>query len=75
MAKGVIEWEHNRKEGLVVRIKPGFGELFTGETRRHVLAVPKETLLALRGLIDITVKRMEEKEKKTEKQSTKIEVE
>jgi hypothetical protein len=74
MVKGSIEWEHNPEEGLVLRIKPALGELFTGETRKHVLAARKGMLLALRGLIDIAVKRMEEKEKKTEKRGAKIEV-
>jgi hypothetical protein len=75
MVKGSIEWEHNPEGGLVLRIKPGLGGLFTGETHRHMLAARKEMLLALRGFIDIAVKRMEEKEKKTDKQGTKIAVE
>lgn len=74
MVKGSIEWEHDPEGGLVLRIKPAFGEMFTGETRKHALAARKEMLLALRGLIDIAVRGMEEKEKKTEKRS-KIQVE
>lgn len=74
MAKGSIEWEHNPGNELVLHIKPALGDLLTGETRKHVLAARKEMLLALRGIIDIAVNRLEEKEKKTEKQRTKIEV-
>ena len=74
MVKGMIEWEHSPEEGLVLHIKPGLGGLLTGETRSHALAARKEMLLAFRGLIDIAVNRLEEKEKKTEKRRTKIEV-
>jgi hypothetical protein len=74
MAKGSIEWEHTPEDGLVLRIKPALGELFTGETRKHALAARKEMLLVFRGLIDIAVNKMEEKEKKTDKHRTKIEV-
>ncbi len=74
MAKGTIEWEHNPEEGLVLRIKPGLGALFSGETRKHVIAARKEMLMALRSIIDVAVTRMEEKEKKTEKRRTKIDV-
>lgn len=74
MGKGSIEWEHNPGEELVLHIKPGLGELFDGETRKHALAASREMLLALRGLIDIAVKHMEEKEAKTEQCRTKIEV-
>jgi hypothetical protein len=41
MPKGSIEWEHSPEEGLVLHIKPGLGELFTGETRKHALAARK----------------------------------
>jgi hypothetical protein len=75
MSKGSIEWEHNPQDGLVVRIKPGLGELFTGDTRKHALAARKEMLLAFRSLIDIAVKHVEQKEAKTEQRRTKIEVE
>ncbi len=75
MVKGSIEWEHNPEEGLVLRIKPPFGMKDAGETRKHVMAARKEMLLALRGLIDVAVKHLEEKEQRTEKPRTKIKVE
>jgi hypothetical protein len=74
MVKGSIEWEHDQ-EGLVLRIKPALGELINGETRKHALAARREMLLAFRSLIDIAVKRLEEKEKQTEKPVTKKAVE
>jgi hypothetical protein len=75
MVKGKIEWEHNPEEGLILHIKPGLDELFTGEIHRHMRAARKEMLLALRGLIDIAVMKMDEKDQKTEKKRAKIEVE
>ncbi len=77
MAKGSIEWEHTPEDGLVLRIKPAGGGIFSGETRKHAMAARKEMLLAIRSLIDVAVSRMEEKEKKagTGKGATKIKVE
>jgi hypothetical protein len=75
MVKGSIEWEHNPGEGLVLRIKSPFGGMDAAETRKHALAARKEILLALRSLIDVAVKHLEEKEQKTENTRTKIKVE
>ncbi len=75
MAKGSIEWEHTPEEGLVLRIKPGLCELLNEEVCKRAITSRKDMLLAFRGLIDAAVKRLEEKEKKTEAHSTKIEVE
>ncbi len=75
MVKGMIECEHSLESGLVLRIKPVLPDLLAGETCKHVLAARKEMLLALRGLIDIAVKGMEEKEKKAGERATRIPVE
>jgi hypothetical protein len=75
MHKGMIEWEHSPESGLVVRINPGMPELFNGEACRHARAMRKEMLLTLRGLIDLAVRGMEEKEKKAGEKATKIPVE
>ncbi len=75
MVKGSIEWEHDPEEGLVLKIKPALGKMFSEEVRKHTIASRKEMLLALRSIIDVAAKRLEEKEKKTETKSTKIEVE
>jgi hypothetical protein len=75
MIKGKIEWEHDPEEGLTLHIKPGLDGLFNGETCRHMRAARREMLLTLRGLIDIAVTRMEEKENKAQKRQGKIEVE
>lgn len=75
MVKGSIEWEHSPEEGLVLRFKHPFGGMAAGETYKHAVAARKEILLAVRGIIDVAVKRLEEKEQKTEKPRTKIKVE
>jgi hypothetical protein len=75
MVKGMIEWEHDPENGLVLRIKPAMPGLFNGEACKHARAVRKEMLLTLRGLIDMAVKGLEEKEKKTEQKTTRIPVE
>jgi len=75
MIKGKIEWEHNPEDGLILRIKPGLGGLFSEETFKHAMAARREMLLVLRSFIDLAVKKMEEKEKKAEKRGTKIAVE
>ena len=75
MVKGSIEWEHTPEEGLVLRIKPPFGRMGAGETYKHAMAARKEMLLAVRSIIDVVVKHLEEKEKKTEKPRTKINIE
>ncbi len=75
MAKGSLEWEHTPGQELILKIRPPFGEIFSDEARKHARAARKEMLLTVRSLIDIAVKRMEEKENKTKTQGTKIPVE
>ncbi len=72
MVKGSVEWEYEPKEGLTVRIKPALAELL--DTKRAA-ASRKQVLLAIRGLIDVAVKRMDEKEGATGKKGTRIKVE
>jgi hypothetical protein len=74
MVKGGVEFEHSPEEGLVLRIKPPFGSLVSGETRKHARAARKEMLMVLRSLIDGAISRIDEKEKQSEKTSTRIEV-
>jgi hypothetical protein len=74
MVKRSIEWENTPEEGLVIKIRPGMGKMFTGETSRHVRAARKEFLMALESLIGGAIKRMEARERKTENIATKIEV-
>ena len=75
MVKGFIEWEHTQEEGLVLRCKPSFIDLTNGEARQHAMAARKEILLTLRSLIDVAIKRTDEKETKSGKSGVKIKVE
>ena len=72
MPGGHIEWEHRPGEEFVLRFKPPLPKILPKETRGHIRAARKETLLALRSIIDAAIGRMEEAEKK---RRTKIEVE
>ena len=74
MVKASIEWEHSKENGLVLRIKPPFGLVSPGSVCRHARTASKEMLLAVRGLIDMTVNRIEAKEKECGQHGTKIEV-
>ena len=75
MVKGYIEWEHTEEEGLVLRCKPSFMDLVNGETRQHAMAARKEILLTMRSLIDVAIKRTDEKETKPGQHGVKIKVE
>jgi hypothetical protein len=75
MVKGSIEWEYDAEKGLVLRINPVPGVLAGGEVRQHMLSARKEMLIALKSIIDVAVKHMEEKESRTQEGSTRIKVE
>jgi hypothetical protein len=75
MVKGFIEWEHTEEDGLVLRCKPSFIDLADGETRQHAMAARKEILLTMRSLIDVAIKRTDEKETKPGQHGVKIKVE
>jgi hypothetical protein len=75
MPKGSIEWAYHPQEGLTLHIKPVFGKMALGEAGAHARASRREMLLALRSLIDATVKKMDEREKAPVKRRTKIKIE
>lgn len=75
MVKGFIEWEHTEEDGLVLRCKPSFINLVDGETRQHAMAARKEILLTMRSIIDVAIKRTDEKETKPGQHGVKIKVE
>ncbi len=75
MPKGSIEWEYDIEEGLTLHIHPMFRKMVTEETRAHIRASRKEMLIALRGLLDMTIQKMEEHEKTPGKGRAKIKVE
>ena len=75
MSGGRIEWEYHPGEEFVLRFKPPLLKILPEETKGHIKAVRKETLLALRSLIDAAIGQVEKAEKKSRTKRTKIEVE
>ncbi len=76
MAVKMFECEYEPGEELVFRIRrPGL-RVLAPEVRGHLLEARKETLMALRSLIDAALARLEEKEKGTRRRRrTQIKVE
>lgn len=73
---GRILTVERKDEEVVLRFKPP--EILPSSTREHGMAATRETLLALRDLVDKTVDRAIEsleKEKPEAKEKTKIAVE
>jgi hypothetical protein len=75
MAKGYIEWEHSAENGLIIRIKPEFGQLMNEEVHQHAVATKKEMLMTMRSLIDVAIQRTEGKKEKNKKRGVAIKVE
>jgi hypothetical protein len=62
MAEKFFECEYSPEEGLSLRIhKPAF-RAFSPEARGHLLDARRETLLALRSMVEAALERLEEKE-------------
>ena len=71
MSNSVFEVEYHPGEEMVLRFKlPRFPD----STKQHLLAVRKETLLALRSMLDRAIERMEEPGETKERKKTKIKV-
>ena len=75
MGEHIFTVERKPGEEIVFRFRPGGLPRLPQETRRHVYEAKKETLLALRSLIDRAVARVEEKEKAGGQGRTKIDIE
>lgn len=73
MAEKLFEVEYTPGEELVFRFrKPAFN-LLPPEVREHMLGARKETLLALRTLIDAAIARLEEEEPKRRRKEIRVE--
>ena len=74
MSDTIFEVEHRPGEEVVLRFKsPKFWRL-PDTTRQHLLAARKETLLALRDMLDRAIERKEKSGETPRKKRTKIEV-
>ena len=74
MAEKIFEIEYQPGEEVVSRFKMPALSIMPGATRGHLKMAHKETLLALRSLLDKAIERAEETEKTKAKKRTKIEV-
>jgi hypothetical protein len=75
VAEKFFECEYSPEEGFSLHIrKPAF-RAFSPEARGHVLEARKETLLALRSIVDAALERLEEKEGAGRRRRRRIQVE
>ena len=75
MAEKFFECDYSPEEGFSLRIRrPAFRAL-RPEARGHLLEARKETLLALRSMVDAALERLEEKEGTRKRRRRRIEVE
>ena len=75
MAEKFFECEYSPEEGLCLRIrKPAF-RAFAPEARGHMLEARRETLLALRSVVDAALECLEKKEDTRSRRRRRIEVE
>ena len=74
MSDSIFEVEYHPGEEVVLRFKlprfPGFPD----STKQHLLVVRKETLLALRSMLDRAIERMEEPGETKGRKRSKIKV-
>ena len=75
MGERIFEVERKPGEEIVFRFRRGRLHWLPQETRSHIYEARKETLLALRSLIDRAIELVEEKEKAGGQGRTKIDIE
>jgi hypothetical protein len=75
VAEKFFECEYSPEEGFSLRIRRPVFSAFCPEARGHVLEARKETLLALRSLVDAALERLEEKEGTRGRRRRRIKVE
>jgi hypothetical protein len=63
MAEKIFECEYTPGEELVFRFRRPSLHLLGPEARGHLLEARKETLLAVRSLLDAALERLEEEER------------
>ena len=74
MAEKIFEIEHHPGEEVILRFKVAGLSIMPEATKSHFRMAHKETLLALRSLLDRAIERAEKAEKTKTKRTTKIEV-
>ena len=74
MSDTIFEVEHHPGEEVVLRIRSPKLWGLPDSTREHILAAQKETLLALRTLLDRVIERAEKPQEGKRRKRTKIKV-
>jgi hypothetical protein len=73
MAEKLFEVEHTPGEELVFRFRKPALSLLPPEVREHLLGARKETLLALRTMVDAAITRLEEEEPRRRRRKIQVE--
>jgi len=73
VSEKILEIERNSEE-VVVRFRRPILQLLSNEARAHFKAARKETLLAMRSLLDSAIEHLERSQEKKGKRRAKIEV-
>jgi len=74
MSDSIFEVEYRPGEEVVLRFKSPKLWGLPDSTREHILAARKETLLALRTLLDRAIERTEKPQETKKRKRTKIKV-
>jgi hypothetical protein len=74
MSDSIFEVEYRPGEEVVLRFKPSGALGLSKATRQHLRTAQKETLLALRAILDGVIERTAESAKEPAKKRTKIKV-
>jgi hypothetical protein len=75
VAEKFFECEYSPEEGLCLRIRKPAIRAFSPEARGHLLEARRETLLALRSVVDAALECLEKKEGAPSRRRRRIEVE
>ena len=74
MSDSIFEVEYRPGEAIVLRFRSPRSWGLSEPTRKHLLAAKKETLLAVRTILDKVIEQTEQPPKEPRKKRTKIRV-
>jgi len=75
VAEKFFECEYSPEEGFSLRIRKPVFRAFSSEARGHVLEARRETLLALRSMVEAALECLEKKEGARSRRRRRIDVE
>jgi hypothetical protein len=74
VAEKFFECDYSPEEGFSLRIRRPVLRTLCPEARGHILEARKETLLALRSMVEAALERLEEKEDTRKRRRRRIDV-